>query len=323
MAKIEKFGRISDRSPHVIADLFEIMALVEGQEKSRGDVETSLDQQADDGLADDLDEDLAPGASSAEVNATYQALTENVFDHFKYRKSVFGEWYPFNVDADVLTPVVPLTDRMKIYIFFLFCSRLAMLSKSDRSRYASHFEKVCVEAIKGLFPTWDIYHFGAGGMNRAQFGNKLKDALSVLSGHLKDSLVVHHHNAISNHDVGDAGIDIIAVHNFGDAATGVVTYFIQCAARQDGWPDKRFEVSNASLSTYFHFECPPGAMLLIPLLYRNPDGKWVDARKPYSVAVLDRLRLTQLIERRQSAAAITAALAHVPVDAFSAHTSPD
>lgn len=307
---IKSYGIVNDRSPHIIADLFEIMAFFERREVSRGDIETYLMNEAGRGFKEEVEEEVDAAASSAEKNEKFQLVSEESFLHFQYRKKAFGKWYPFEAEADVLTPVKKISDRMKVYISLLVYSRLKMLSASDRTKFAAHFEKLCVESLKGLFPGWSVIHFGKGGADRAALGNRLSDAIRGLAKNLKDSADEHYIGKITPHDTGDAGIDIVALYDFADPAPGVTAFFAQCAAQQTAWPEKRFEANSVSLRQYVNFFHSPGAMLLIPVFYRNTDGNWV-TEDGYGSVLIDRLRLVNMIES-QKPAALAAALATVP-----------
>ncbi|MER9191481.1 hypothetical protein [Mesorhizobium australicum] len=309
---IKNYGLINDRSPHIIADLFEIIAFFENKEVSRGDIETYLQRDGGKGLEDAVEDDAGGGsATSAELNEQFQRLSEEVFSHLIYRQAAFGEWYPFAADRDVLTLAPVLSDKMKIYVSLLAYSRLKMFSNRNRSLFAANFEKLSVEAVKGLFAGWDVLHFGKGGGDRGLFGSKLKEAIRELAKRMKDTTDETHISALSEQDTGDAGIDIVAMHDFGDTAPGITAFFGQCAAQQLAWPEKRFESHPISLRKYMHAFHPPGTLLIIPVLYRNPDGNWVDTES-YPTVLLDRLRIVQLLESRNSLDAISAALATVP-----------
>ena len=90
------YGVINDRSPHIVADLCEIIALFENTPISRGDIESFVTAKGGEGLFRELD-----AANDAETNERIQALTEDAFQHLRYRQIAFGRWYPFVVEHDV------------------------------------------------------------------------------------------------------------------------------------------------------------------------------------------------------------------------------
>ena len=291
---IENYGLINDRAPHLVADLCEIICYFENREVSRGDIETFLSEQGGDGLLADLKHgDLG----SAETNEIYQALSEEVFRHLTYRTKAFGAYYPFLTEGDVLVPVTEVTQQHKIYAALLAFSRLKMFSHADRSRFAADFEVLCLEASLGFTSTWKVIHFGTGGRNRGEFGKKLKVALMKLSATLREIPINQEISAISDHDVGDGGIDIIIYKEWGDPARAVPSYFAQCAAQQENWPTKKFEASALNLEKYFSFFHKPGTILFIPLCFRGVDGKWLSS-DGHQTILIDRKRLVDLIEAR-------------------------
>lgn len=290
------YGIINDRSPHIIADLCEISCFFEDRAVSRSDIEEFITTRGGAGLLSLMEHG---GETTAETNERMQRLTEDAFKHLTYRSAAFGSWYPFKAQHDVLELVEELSSEQQIYINLLSYSRLKMFDRSKRSKFAADFEALCCFAMSGLFPTWKVYHFGAGGRDRSLFGNKLSDAISVLAEKLRDELHTKHVSKISSQDVGDAGIDIVALHEWGDPAEAIPAYFAQCAAQQNGWPEKKYEAHPISIAKYVNFFCPPGAILFIPLCYRGPDGHWLDA-DGHNVILIDRLRLAELLSAQFS-----------------------
>lgn len=284
------YGIINDRSPHIIADLCELICLCEATSVSRGDIESYINTKGGAGLLTELS-----ASDDTQTNERIQALTEDAFQHLIYRQNAFKHWYPYVVSHDVIEVKDSYTDHHRIYASLLIQSRLKMLPRADRFRLASEFEALCREALPGLLPAWRIYHFGANGRDRHLFGHKLKDALRVLAGKLKDGIIEKRVNELSEHDVGDAGIDLVGMYEWQDDAESIATYFCQCAAQQTGWPEKRFEASPLSLERYFSFFHKPGTVLMIPVCYRIPSGQWLGSDGHQSILV-DRLRLVELMD---------------------------
>ena len=291
---IQNYGLINDRSPHLIADLCEIICYFEKREVSRGDLESILSEKGGAGLLSDLKLD---SLDSAETNDKFQALSEEVFRHLVYRIKAFGEWYPFVIEADVLNPGEEITKKQRIYAALLAFSRLKMFTVVQRGGFAKDFELLCVEASLGFTATWKVIHFGSGGRDRHLFGDKLKDALFALSERLREYPIEKEINALSEHNVGDAGIDIVIYKDWDDYARAIPTYFAQCAAQQTNWPAKRFEASPLNLEKYFSFFHKPGTILFIPLCFRGTDGLWLDS-SGHQTIIIDRKRLLDLIKNR-------------------------
>ena len=291
---IQSYGLINDLSPHLVADLCEIICYFEGKEVSRGDVEGILSESSGEGLLLDLD---LGTLDSAEVGEKFQALSEEVFRHLVYRIKAFREWYPFFADANVLAPAKEITQQQRIYAALLAFSRLKMFTRALRAQYAKDFELLCVEASLGFTGTWEVIHFGTGGRDRPAFGNKLKDALFSLSEHLREYPIEKEINALPDSNTGDAGIDIVICKRWDDPARAVPTYFAQCAAQQTNWPAKRFEANSLNLEKYFAFFHKPGTIMFIPLCFRGVDGRWLDS-SGHQCIIVDRKRLLELIEAR-------------------------
>ena len=288
---IENYGIINDKAPHVVADLCEIIAFFENAEVSRSDIEGFLQEKGGEGLFKDLD---LEALDSAEASEKLQALSEEVFQHLRYRRAAFGDWYPFSVVADILAPHPAPTPEQKMYAALLAFSRLKMFARPLRAQFASDFESICVTAAEGFAGRWSILHFGAGGRDRALFGNKLKDALQALGNRLFEYVILPEINNLSDQNVGDAGIDIVLAREWSDQARSVPAYFAQCAAQQEGWPQKKFEAHYLNLEKFFSFFHKPGNMIFIPICYRSVDGDWVNS-DGHQAIIIDRLRLIKLL----------------------------
>lgn len=304
------YGIINDRSPHIIADLCELVCYLENSSVSRGDIEGFIQRGGGTGLLQDLEAE-----DEAEANEKLQVLTEDAFQQLVYRQETFGDWYPFVAQHDVLELKDGQTERQKIYATLLVDSRLKMFTPATRTRLAAEFETLCLHAMSGLFPAWNVYHFGTGGRDRAEFGNKLKDALRSLGRKMRDCVLDKHVNELSDQNTGDGGIDLVAIHEWGDAAGSVAAYFAQCAAQQEGWPEKRFESHPVTHERFFSFFHKPGSILFIPIFYRESHGDWIDSVGHGSL-LIDRLRIIELYELQIRAG--TKAIA----DIFSVITDP-
>lgn len=122
------YGVINDRSPHIVADLCEIIALFENTPISRGDIESFVTAKGGEGLFRELD-----AANDAETNERIQALTEDAFQHLRYRQIAFGRWYPFVVEHDVIELKAEYDDYHRVYAALLSQSRLKMFDRPDRA----------------------------------------------------------------------------------------------------------------------------------------------------------------------------------------------
>ena len=290
---IDDYGIINDRAPHLVADLGEIVGFFENDEVSRGDIENLLSQRG----GHDLLAELEAGPDSATKGERFQALSEETFRHFRYRKLSFGRWYPFEIDGDVLVPTSDITVRHKIYAALSAFSRMKMFSGTDQNRFAGDFERLCVEALSGFARDWKVIHFGKGGKDRPALGQKLKDALRALARELREDTVESEIGRLPETNTGDGGIDVVVYRPWSDVARAVPCYFGQCAASQVGWPEKRLEASAVNLERYFNFFHKPGTILFIPLCFRDVDGTWVNSDGHQTILV-DRQRLIELLDAR-------------------------
>lgn len=285
------YGVVNDRSPHIIADLCELVCYLEDISVSRGDIESFIQQRGGEGLLQELEAN-----NDSETNDRIQRLTEDAFQNLLFRSTAFGDWYPFLVDHDVIELKEQFREEHKVYAALLADSRLKMFPRAVRTRLASEFEVICAFALPALLPSFTIYHFGVGGSQRELFGNKLKDALPALADKMRDYVIQPHIDELSDQNCGDAGIDLVALYEWQDAAQAVPAYFCQCAAQQEGWPEKRFESHSIAHERYFSFFHKPGSILFIPVCYRQTNGAWIDAAG-HQTLLIDRLRLVELFNK--------------------------
>ena len=145
---IQDYGIINDRAPHLVADLCEIISYFEDAEVSRADIEAVLFEKGGAGLFSDLE---LVDPDSAEANETFQALSEEVFRHLRYRSTAFGAYYPFVVQGDLLFPVNKITNRHKLYAALLAFSRMKMFSRSRQDSASRVVLRSCVCKLPWVF----------------------------------------------------------------------------------------------------------------------------------------------------------------------------
>lgn len=289
------YGLINDRSPHIIADLAEIICWHERQDLSLSDIEQILTQYGGDGLWTEIRQNTS--TDSAEVNGRTQSLAEEIFRHFRYRQDLLKDWYPYKIDADIISLLPNATPKHSVYRALLSYSRLKMFDRTSIDRFAKDFETLCVHVAKQIAPGWDVFHLGKGGADRAKFGQRLKDVYRHLASITYDPPMPGDIEAIPDRNTGDGGLDIILMRQWQDQARGLPMYLAQCAAQATGWPEKIYESHSISHEYYINFHHKPGAILFIPVLYRDLSGQWIDNYHSSQVILIDRLRIIELLQK--------------------------
>lgn len=292
-------GEIPKTRSYQFADLAEILLLVgDADEISHADLSGVINQ----GIPDP-DPDDAPDidAHAVDINGREQGYIKSCFNHFSYRASAFGDTYPFELDDEILVKKPNITEQNYVYLFLLVCSRLAAFSNLSFRQYCAHlFVDVSAHALKNLMSgNSKIWVFDANSKDRKsiEFSTNLREALRKLGVKISER---HDEEVVMQQSTsGDAGLDLVGVHQFHDRARGALTFFGQCAAQQNDWPKKTFEPKK--LKTLFNFSHEPYNLNFIPVLYRQINGSWVNEMPTSDCLIVDRLRIAKSIYQNNEA----------------------
>jgi hypothetical protein len=99
----------------------------------------------------------------------------------------------------------------------------------------------------------------------------------------------------SPQDVGDEGLDLIAFHSFGDAASNIPITFAQCGCTPT-WKTKQHSSGVGAWNNVLAFDAPPQNMMFIPYCLRESSGRWHRQHEVGQVVLIDRLRLVRLLK---------------------------
>lgn len=287
-------GEVPRTKPFQFADLAELVILVGlNSQVSKAD----LDGLINTGSADsDPDGDVSSTAHVLDVSMAHAKNAEDCFKHLNYRLGALDEIYPFQVQDSLLTARPFIGIAGYLYLFCLICSRLRSFSGEAGfpQRCAKLFTELSAIALRAsLKSSAAVYIFDAGSNDRAQFfDNNLKHALKKLAQILNacpdEGLIAQQSTS------GDGGIDLVAVNDLGDSARGVMAYFGQCAAQQDGWPKKTLEATRSM--SFFSMGHDASNLLYTPVLYRNATGRWVNDLYAHDCIIMDRLRMMRALQ---------------------------
>lgn len=294
MALKFKVGEVPRTKAFQFADLAELTILVgRTTQVSKADLDGLIGMGARDSDPDPDGED--PDSAAIDVATAHSRNTEDCFKQFSYRSGALDENYPFLLDDSLLTAKKDMTASGYIYLFCLVCSRLASFSGQTgfAQRCAKAFTDLSGSALRVVLKhSADVYIFDAGSTDRDEhFHTNLRLALKKLAIQL---------NALPIDDVidqqsssGDAGLDLIAINRMGDSARGVLAYFGQCAAQQNGWPKKTLETQRSG--AFFSMGHAASQLLYTPVLYRNASGRWVNDVYSQDCIIVDRLRMMRTL----------------------------
>ena len=289
-------GEVPRTKPFQFADLAELTILVGlTSQVSKAD----LDGLINSGRIDsdpDPDGEIESRTDSITVASVYVRNAEDCFKQFGYRSGALDEDYPFQLNDSLLSARPNITNSGYVYLFCLICSRLK--SFSGEIGFSQHCAKVFTELSSvalgsSLKNAAEIYIFDAGSADRARFFHTdLRQALKKLAVKL---------NALPDDDLidqqsssGDGGLDLVAINTLGDTAKGILAYFGQCAAQQDGWPKKTLETKRSA--AFFRMGHPVSNLLYTPVMYRTAAGRWVNDLYSQDCIVVDRLRMMRALQ---------------------------
>lgn len=303
---LENLPRAPKYATHIWADHIELLCLAnEDREFSKADAldrfrERSADLGEDFGEADD-DEELLPAeiGSTAEKNDRWTQWIDDWFRQLEYRKGAFADFYPFSFSpkGDALIAGNPLSLQQKFYIFLLLSSSLRHFDKPLETPLTSNFELVSSEAMKKLLPSnAEVHIFGANALHQGKYTGNLWNKIRGLAEDLRERVLAAEAD-FSPYDTGDKGLDVVGWVPFPDLAPGLPIYFAQCGCTAE-WVEKQHSCSRESWNRTMTFCCPPGKVAFIPYCFRNSDGGWHKEIDIHCTIIIDRLRLTYLLQDR-------------------------
>ena len=225
----------------------------------------------------------------------YTMLCNEIFKDVNLRINTYGSSYPFIFDEDEESIKLKseLNNEEKLYIVLLITSNLSKL-ESNQNYFTSFLEIVSFEVVQELFPNADTRLFGSSNSDHALVGHfespKLKDRIQELSNFINQPC--KNLSSIRDNNLGDNGLDIIAMIPTGDTLSSKPLFFIQCASSNEDWVSKQHETSRSIWSPYLEYnDTSVLHFIFIPQSYRNLANKWFSSHKIQQSVLFDRLRI--------------------------------
>lgn len=302
-------GVAHKRQPHLLADLAELLLVAKydgSEEVSQARLEQLIKE-----IPSAPEEVDAEELEDAEHPVVQQESTdrhvEDCWGQLEYRQAVFGDFYPFELVGTVLAwKPGQRTQKHCLYVFLLVCSRLRSFKDvtgfaQRAARVFAQISKIALETLAG--PGSVVRIFDANSEDRQNhYGTDLRVAMTTLA----EELGAHY---IFGEEIdklgasGDYGLDLIAVHDFGDGAKGSHAIFGQCGAQELDWPSKTLEAHPIAYRGLFSCLHEPSNLMFIPVSYRDATGAWVQNYKTSGCLLIDRLRILSLVDQRWQVAA--------------------
>jgi hypothetical protein len=301
--KIFDVGELHPNTPHLFADLVELLLLIGYNGRSRlhsNDIEYLLINKtlSPDELDEENEADMQVGVSAAKL-ARRDLQIEDVMLQLSYRVQAFGDWYPFFVVNDAIQITETLSHRHRIYRLLLACSRLRSFGRDAGipQHWAKAFTKISKIAFQGLAPAAAISRiFDANSEDRhSYYGTDLRQALRVLGKDL-GVIDINQKQCDSVSPSGDGGFDLVANLLFDDGATVNFSLLGQCGAQETEWPRKTLEAHSIQMRHYFQIQFDYPCVMMTPICYRNSDGDWTDSAATNGVFLADRGRILSLLQ---------------------------
>jgi hypothetical protein len=302
MTKMFEIGVAQRGRPHLLADLAELLLFVGYDsitELSHASLRVYVKEMP--AAAEDADSEV-PVREPSQKELQEREL-EDCWTQLEYRERVFKAFYPFAVEGDRLIWKEGKDAKREIYLFLLACARLRSFGRKARQAAARAFVELAREAMRSLVgPGFHVRIFDANSDDRKNYyGTDLRQALRQLGKDLA-AHAIHEDHIDKKDPAGDAGLDLIAVRCFEDAASGHYAIFGQAACRESEWPAKRFEGHPQAYRAFFSLLNNPESAIFIPICYRLATGEWVDSSSGSGCLVIDRLRLIALLQERLKSA---------------------
>lgn len=323
-------SKVADK--HIWADYIELLCLVNIDRRvSKSDILDRIWERQDLGELREFDpEDMYPGAAPvpeeyeespsqlefytvnsdrpvavqdftvAERSDRNRRQVDQWFEFLRYREQAFGDFYPFELDGQVLycRDGVDSDQKARLYVFLLLCSCLKYFGRYHHY-LTDRFEVVSLIALKSYLPRrGKVIFVSDNPFNQGPYRGTTWHKIITLAKEIGEKPNVHcTESSFEAGSTGDGGLDIAGKVPIGDEEPGYLLLFGQCACGKE-WTDKKWESHVARWRHYINFTVPPNNLLFVPHCFRSADGGWYRYLDVTEAILIDRLRLIHLLEDR-------------------------
>lgn len=275
---------------HLWADYIELRALTSSDKLfSRGFLQDIFDLSADVNLNAD-DEDVEEPNHSIGKSASFDRRWQSIKLALTSRSTRMQAAWPFSLDGDVLhLRNDSNSSQHKLYLTLLLSSALRYINRKRVQEVADNLEAIGIKIFQALMPpTWNVETFGK---NTTIYSGTKAQKLKQLAERL-NATITFRDSQIKDGDSGDAGLDLIAWHSFGDELGQIPIAFAQCGCSTTDVDHKQFEPTPVSFNRWLKPDHPAAAYYIAPLDYRQNNGEW--ERRPAEVVLVDRSRIINI-----------------------------
>lgn len=249
--------------------------------------------------------DFKSGDESRQKNKKERLTSriKDVYAHLLLRNELLSDKYPFEIDSDdqICLKDLELTDVQRLYVLLLCASNLKYTKQTVT--LTSDFEVLSLFYMRKLFPEMVFRLFGSSNVNDMLCDGdlisdvKLKDRIVSLSKFISVACDNEIIGRLSDHDLGDGGLDLVGIRDMGDSRKSIPVMFGQCACSRDEWSNKQQSISDAQWKKFLKtWTTSIQNYIFIPIWYMNSDKQFENELKVTSCIVVDRLRMMSVVD---------------------------
>ena len=290
---------------HLYADYVELITLFSNQSYITKD--TILDRIKDTGETgineivlseanDEINEnDLFADSNTSKRNDLKENWVDNLFDVIRDRSSIFKNDYPFDYSENRgLILKENIVDKNELYIFLLISSNLDLFNKVAND-LTTDFEDVSYFVLKNFLGKAIVKKFG----KRSEYSGKAKEKIKALAIDMKLEINEYSLSNVSEQNLQERGLDIVAWFPFTDYCPNIITILGQCACGKD-WPQKYHDTER--FATYMrYFRQKPIHAMFIPysLISRSSDWFYCSDDIQRNTMMFERKRILELFDNNE------------------------
>jgi hypothetical protein len=272
-----KLPQVAKNLDHLFADYIELIALFSNQAYvTRDDIlyrvqeegESTLNEVIKNEVTDEEDEDdIFEDSSTAKRNDIKERWCDKLFQVLDDRSRIFNTSYPFLYSTQSgLILKEQVDNAQELYIFLLIASNLDLFNKVA-SYLTTDFEEVSFFVLKNYLQSAQVRRFGKNSQYQGSAITKIKALAKDMKLEINENSLAN----VSDQNMQERGLDVIAWIPFTDNCPNIITILGQCACGKD-WSKKYHDTQR--FSNYMkYFRQKPNHAMFIPysLISRNSD----------------------------------------------------
>lgn len=248
---------------------------------------------------DDIDNELDRGGGEHhEYSDKLEMLVKDYFRVLKRRSEELGDYYLFHVsEDDSIHLKLPIEEKHIIYLYFLVCSSISYMDKSDLQLHTHDFESVCKYIMRALVSNnAEVELFGTSKMG-TKYTGKLRNRIVTLAKDLGGvpSKSLEGDSRFDRIPGGDAGLDIVAYFPL-DNAQVIPFSFAQCTCSYEKWKDKQNSIGYEDWRSLIDPLTYYGKYMFVPFSCHDASGKFENVTQIHTF-LIDRIRIIKLISK--------------------------